>query len=103
MPEVRKGENIINNKPERKRNYKRGIRSEATTNRTTNTHFTKQSGERRGYRKQRRPRGETGEGWPPKPDNLQSNPQKRLLKTRGKMSSKQAPQKTTHTHTRELT
>ena len=40
--------------------------------------------------------GETGGGWPPKPDNLRSNPQTRLLKTR-KMKNRKAAPKTIHT------
>ena len=46
--------------------------------------------------KDRRPRGETGEGWPPEPDNVQSKPPKRLLKTRTLKSNTTAPQ-TPHT------
>ena len=39
------------------------------------------------------PQGENGLGWPPKPDNLPNNPQKRLLKTSEKETETPAPKK----------
>ena len=74
-----KDDKMKGNSSRRERNYKRGVRNEATVEIIIIETKTEGPTEEFTQRNQKRPPGETGGGWPPKPDESQHNPSNRRI------------------------